>query len=146
MLRRTREVAPGSLAVQAELGALPLRAGALAGVWARNTYVHLRAVDVPLALHDLHRALAPGAPIEATFFAGAQEGREVFPADDLPGRWFSPWPRHRLLAVLVGAGFDLTALDVRSGEDGTVLTRPAESRVGKECVSTCKSAWSPINT
>src|SRR3546814_9851485 len=56
MLRRQREVAPGSLAVQAELGALPLRAVALAGGGVRNTYVHLLAVDVPLALPDLHRA------------------------------------------------------------------------------------------
>src|SRR3546814_12454462 len=68
MLRRTREVAPGSLAVQAELGAPPLRAGALAGGWARNTYLHLRAVDVPLAPHVLHRALPPAPPIVATFF------------------------------------------------------------------------------
>src|SRR3546814_16107643 len=115
MLRRTREVAPGSLAVQAELGAFPLRAGALAGGWARNTYVHLRAVDVPLALHDLHRALAPGAPIEATFFEGDQEGRAVFPADDLPGRWFSTWPRHRLLDAPVCAGSEERRVGKKGG-------------------------------
>src|SRR3546814_10641536 len=46
--------------------------------------------------------------------------------DDLPGRWFSTWPRHRLLDVLGGAGFDLTELDVRSGDDGTVLTVRAD--------------------
>src|SRR3546814_13413419 len=38
MLRRTREVAPGPVAVPAGLGTPPLRAGAIAGGWARHTY------------------------------------------------------------------------------------------------------------
>ena len=42
MVRRAVEVAPASLGVQADLGALPFRRGSLAAGWARNTYVHLR--------------------------------------------------------------------------------------------------------
>src|SRR3546814_13103778 len=30
-----------------------------------------------------------------------------------------------------------------TGEPGTVATRSEERRVGKECVSTCRSRWSP---
>ena len=59
MVRRVPEVAPASLRVQADLGALPFRRGTLAGGWARKTYVHLRQDELPMALNDLHQALAP---------------------------------------------------------------------------------------
>lgn len=122
MLRRTREVAPSCLPVQADLGALPFRRGALAGGWARNTYVHLPSVEVPAALAELHHALAVGAPVEATFFGGDREGRTVFAGDDFPGRWFSTWPRERLVDVVSGAGFRLDELDEESGPDGVGFT------------------------
>lgn len=123
MLRRTRERAPGVLAVQGDLGALPFRRGALGGGWARNSYVHLRSVDVPLALADLHRALRVGAPVELTFIAGSVEGRTVFPDDDLPGRWFSTWAPVLLRDVVVGAGFTLDELDeARHATGETSLT------------------------
>lgn len=110
MLRRTREVAPSCLPIQADLSALPFRRGALGGGWARNTYVHLPAVDVPAALADLHHALRVDAPVELTFFGGDREGRDVFPEDDLPGRFFSTWSRERLADVVEGAGFTLDEL------------------------------------
>src|SRR3546814_19875929 len=48
------------------------------------------------------------------------------------------------LVDLIGAGFDrvFLALHGRHGEDGP-LHRSEERRVGKECVSTCRSRWSP---
>jgi TDG/mug DNA glycosylase family protein len=122
MLRRARELAPTALPVQADLVALPFRRGSLGGGWARNTYVHLRSVDVPLALADLHRALRVGAPVELTFFGGDGEGRDVFPADDLPGRWFSTWPEVRLRDVVEGAGFALDELAVVETADGIGYT------------------------
>ncbi len=143
MLRRTREVAPGCLPVQADLLALPIRRGGLGGAWARNTYVHLRAVDVPLALADLHRSLLVGAPIELTLFGGDVEGREVFPGDDLPGRWFSTWPRERLEDVVAGAGFALDELEVTTSDDGTGYTVRAQApprpprRTGRARRSAC---------
>ena len=126
MLRRTREVAPRALLVRADLGALPFRRGALRGAWARNTYVHVRSVDVPMALGDLHAALEVGALVELTFFGGDVEGRAVFPDDDLPGRWFSTWSEQRLRDVVVGAGFEVDELArrERGGEVGfTVRAR-----------------------
>ncbi len=122
MLRRTREVAPGCLPVQADLLALPFRRGGLGGAWARNTYVHLRAADVPLALADLHRSLQADGPVEVTLFGGEVEGREVFPGDDLPGRWFSTWTSERLEDVIAGAGFALDELEVTTSDDGTGYT------------------------
>jgi TDG/mug DNA glycosylase family protein len=125
MLRRTREVAPGSLLVQGDLQALPFRRGALAGAWARNSYVHLAAVDVPMALADLHRSTRVDGPVEVTFFGGDREGRaEVFADDDLPGRWFSTWSTARLADVVEGAGFavdDLAEVRRQHGEVSLVV-------------------------
>jgi TDG/mug DNA glycosylase family protein len=118
MLRRTREAAPGALAVQADLGRLPFRRGGLGGAWARNSYVHLRTADVPMALADLHHALGAEAPVEITLFRGEAEGRMVFPDDDFPGRWFSTWSADRLRDVLHGAGFAFDALEDRGGAPG----------------------------
>lgn len=87
---------------------------------ARNTYVHVPAVEVPLALADLHRTLCLDAPVELTFCGGDCEGRDVFPSDDLPGRWFSTWFAERLGDVVVGAGFALDDLDERRDEHGNV--------------------------
>lgn len=114
MLRRTAELAPTALLVQADLQALPFRAAALGGGWARNSYVHLASVDVPMALADLHRSLRVDAPVELTFIGGDVEGSDVFPDDDLPGRWFSTWSEERLADVVVGAGFRLEALDAQT--------------------------------
>jgi double-stranded uracil-DNA glycosylase len=125
MVRRTREVAPKSMCVQADLGALPFRRASLAAGWARNTYVHLRQEDVPMAFNDLHHALQPGAPIEVTLFDGQTDGYGVFSDDDLPGRWFSMWTEDRLRDVLHGAGFAVDELvrDVHREGDPTVTIR-----------------------
>ena len=128
MLRRTREVAPSCLPVQADLGALPFRFGSLGGGWARNTYVHLVAADLPMALADLHRSLRVEAPVELTFFGGDVEGWEIFPDDDLPGRWFSTWRRERLLDVIAGAGFTLDELEDHQGSELRFTVRARRDR------------------
>lgn len=135
MLRRTRERVPGAGVVQGDLGALPFRTGALAGGWARNTYVHLRAPEVPLALADLHRTLRVDAPVELTFFGagpeGERDGRDLFPGADLPGRWFSTWTADHLRDVVVGAGFELDELQEQHAPGGelgfTVRARRART-------------------
>ncbi len=118
MLRLARAEAPHASLVQGDLGALPFRSGSLSGAWARNSYVHLRSVDVPLALADLHRATRLDGSVELTFFRGDVEGRGVFPEDDFPGRWFSTWSEARLRDVIEGAGFLLDELEARDGASG----------------------------
>jgi TDG/mug DNA glycosylase family protein len=118
MVQRTRAVAPDVPVMQAELAALPFAPRSLGGGWARATYVHLRSVDVPGALADLHRCLRVGSPVEITFFGGGAEGRDVFPGDDFPGRWFSTWTADHLRDVVVGAGFDVDAIEVDANADG----------------------------
>src|SRR3546814_19319236 len=46
--------------------------------------------------------------------------------------------------------FETTGYYTRVGDfnqnvDGYLVNRPAERRVGKECVSTCRSRWSPFH-
>jgi TDG/mug DNA glycosylase family protein len=51
-----------------DLEALPLRRGALAGVWASKSLQHVPAERLPMALTGLHRALALGGILDATVF------------------------------------------------------------------------------
>jgi TDG/mug DNA glycosylase family protein len=92
--------------VQADVAALPLRPGCLAGVWASKCYQHVPHAELPAALADLHRATAVGAPVSVTAFTG--EGTMVTDADDgFPGRRFSLWSTEQLVDLVVGAGFDV---------------------------------------
>jgi TDG/mug DNA glycosylase family protein len=95
--------------VQADLAALPFRRGGLGGAWASKSYVHLERRAVPLALADLHRALAVDAPANLLFFGGDADDHE-FEDDRFAGRHFSLWPEALLRSVLVGAGFTVDDL------------------------------------
>ena len=119
MLHLVGDHAPDALRCQADLAALPLATGSLAAGWASRSYVHLDRRHVPLALADLHRALAPAipdpddadddppaAPVELHLFEGDADF-EPFPDDDFPGRRFSLWPQDWIAPLMEGAGFTL---------------------------------------
>ena len=74
MLVLAREAAPDVPGVQADLEALPFRRGALAGAWARNSYLHVPKARLPLALARLHDALRVDAPLALTLISGDREG------------------------------------------------------------------------
>ena len=110
MLEMVPDHAPGALRCRADLAALPVATGSLAGAWASRSYVHLDRRHTPLALADLHRALAPGAPVEFHIFEG-DDDFEPFSDDDFPGRRFSHWPQDWIAPLMEGAGFTLDALE-----------------------------------
>ena len=110
MLEMVPDHAPGALRCRADLAALPVATGSLAGAWASRSYVHLDRRHTPLALADLHRALAPGAPVELHIFEG-DDDFEPFSDDDFPGRRFSRWPQNWIAPLMEGAGFTLDALE-----------------------------------
>ncbi|HVN50896.1 MAG TPA: uracil-DNA glycosylase family protein [Acidimicrobiales bacterium] len=110
--------APAAMRVQADLSALPFARGALGGAWASKSYVHLARGDVPMALHDLHRCLALGAPCELHAFTGELEHGPLPLDDEFAGRRFSRWPERLLLDVVTGAGFGLEAVDHHQARDG----------------------------
>ena len=105
-------LAEAPLRVAADLRALPLRSGSLRGAWASRSYIHLARSALPLALADLHRALAPDAAVELHLFEGDSEWDER-PDDDFPGRRFSRWPLPWLRDVLAGAGLAVESVERR---------------------------------
>jgi double-stranded uracil-DNA glycosylase len=117
MLDLLRVEAPDALAVQADVEALPLRRGAAAGAWSNMTYHHLPRFRLPMALADLHGALAVGAPLDLQVVHGDHEGPGL-PGDDLDGgRFFAAWTAPALTDVVTGAGFEVEDAEV----DGEVV-------------------------
>lgn len=102
MLVQARRRSPRSLAVQADLERLPLRPGALSGVWASKSLQHVPPASLPMALAGVHRILRVGGRVDLTMFTGAGVTRSD---DDLAGRLFAWWSPEELARVLEGAGF-----------------------------------------
>jgi TDG/mug DNA glycosylase family protein len=115
MVGLAREAAPDAAAVQGDLEALPFRRGALGAAWARASYLHIARVRLPLALTELHHALAVGAPAHLTMMRGDGEGPH--PDDDFAGRFFARWQADELGDVLLGAGFDVVDVSDGGGAD-----------------------------
>lgn len=103
--------AHGRPLVRADLGRLPFRRRALAASWGRNSYLHVSHEHLPLALAELHHALAVGAPVSVSLITGPDD--HVVSDDDLPGRSFWRWSDESLTDVFAGAGFE----DVRLSGD-----------------------------
>lgn len=110
MLEQAMLHAPGAPLVRADLRALPIARGALHGVWAERSLVHLDRREVPMALWDLHRALRVGGGICLCLFEDDVDHAQL-PGDDLGGRWFSGWTESLLRHVVEGAGFELELLE-----------------------------------
>ena len=117
MLREVPDRAPEALRVQGDVEALPFRPGALAGAWANKCYQHLEAEALPMALAELHRALAVGSPVALNVFAG--EGtRRTGDDDRFPGRYFTLWGPDRLVDIVEGAGFTVEEVRVEDAVPG----------------------------
>jgi TDG/mug DNA glycosylase family protein len=127
MLELTRRRAPAALLVQADLEALPLARQSLRGAFAANSYLHVPASRLPLALAQLHRSLHEGAPLLATMLSGSYEGRHL-EGDDFPGRYFTLWERGALADVMVGAGFEIARLDEGPAGRGGVRRLVVQAR------------------
>ncbi|HEY7946464.1 MAG TPA: uracil-DNA glycosylase family protein [Acidimicrobiales bacterium] len=102
--------------VQGDLEALPFRRQCLHGGWANMSYLHVPRLRLPMALAELHRVLVVDATVDIQVLVGGYEGR-VLPDDDIGGRFFASWEPEPFRDVLVGAGFDVTDLQV----DGDVV-------------------------
>lgn len=94
--------------VRADLEALPFRRASLGAAWASKSYQHVAHEDLPLALADLHHALAPGSALHLRVFDG--EGGWI-DDQEFPGRRFAWWKPDRLVEVVTSAGFDVESVD-----------------------------------
>ncbi len=106
MLDACRLHEPGALYVRADVEHLPFARHSIGGAWSWMTHLHVPRYRLPLALWDLHRTLAVGAPFELQVLEGEYEGSDL-PGDDIGGRYFAGWSPSRLVDQVVGAGFDV---------------------------------------
>jgi TDG/mug DNA glycosylase family protein len=128
MVAETRRRHPGTQGVVCDLAALPLRRGAVAGVWASRSLQHVAREEVPLALAGIHRALALGGTLEATLFSGDGGADKRSEDPDFPGRWFAWWPKGPLRDVLEGAGFTIDDIRTPDGAPDQVVARAVRAR------------------
>ncbi len=126
MLNIARGRHPDAKAMLADVTALPLGRGTLGGAWAAMTYHHIERERVPMALADLHAALALGAALDLTMVAGDYEGIAL-PGDDFPGRYFASWTAESLAAVVTGAGFDVTGVGISDRDQTHVVAQRART-------------------
>jgi TDG/mug DNA glycosylase family protein len=110
MLELAAEAAPDAWCVQADLEALPFRAGGLGGAWSRASYLHIPRVRLPMALAELHWAMAVDAPVYLDVRRGDSDGPRS--GDDFPGRFFAEWQAAPLCDVVAGAGFAADDVDL----------------------------------
>ncbi len=106
MLEACRATVPGAAYVQGDVEHLPFARGSLEGGWSWMTHLHVERDRLPMALWDLHRALAVGAPLRLQVLEGAYEG-DALPGDEVGGRFFGGWRPDELVDVVTGAGFDV---------------------------------------
>ena len=132
MLAEARRRHPGTPAVACEVEALPLRRGAVAGVWASKCLQHVPAERLPAALGEVHRVLPVGGLLDLTVFdAGGPPGTTVVTGadDDIPGRLFASWDAEALGHLLTGAGFTVDEVAAVPGDPwGKVVARARRAR------------------
>ena len=116
MLHECRARVPGALYVRGDVEALPFAPRSLGGGWSCMTHVHIPRLRLPVALWDLQRVLAVGAPFDLQVLAGDYEGSDL-PDDDVGERYFAGWRPEALADVVSGAGFSVDSGSVAVSGD-----------------------------
>ncbi len=125
MLDLVPDHAPGSIRIRALAERLPVATGSLGGAVANRVHLHLARAEVPLALAELHRALAPGAPAFLNLLV-QHRGRDLRSQRQFRGRLFSTWAPAELDRLCIGAGFEVVAVDPPTGPEPAGDDRLAE--------------------
>jgi double-stranded uracil-DNA glycosylase len=126
MCRLAADAAPDVAVARHDLMALPFRSGSFSGVWAWKCLQHVPAVDLPVALADIHRSLVVGGRLELAVFrseAGGLHEQISDKTDDFPGRLFTWWEPEPVVRLLVGGGFQVDDLAVTDNTIKVVATR-----------------------
>jgi SAM-dependent methyltransferase len=109
--------------VVADMRQLPAADGALAGIVAFYSVIHLRRPEVPSALAEFRRALRPGGALLIAMHAGVGEtGSEDWFGRSVQVR-ASLWSRTELAAAIEAAGF---AIRRQHAREPYPAERPAE--------------------
>ncbi|UPL12687.1 class I SAM-dependent methyltransferase [Microbacterium sufflavum] len=114
---RTRH--PGLDVTQGSFLALPQPAGSLGGVLAWYSLIHTPPTEVPAALAEFARVLAPGGRLLLGFFDG--EPRAPFD-HAITTAYF--WSAEALTPLLAAAGLEVEETETRARVPGEASTRP----------------------
>ncbi len=109
MIAEARERFPALAFTVADMFALPHGGGALAGIVAFYAIVHIPTPELPAALREMHRVLAPGGALALSFHVGTEHTHvdELFGcATSLDFVFHEPTA---VVAALAAAGFTLEA-------------------------------------
>ena len=93
--------------VRADLRTLPLRDGALDGLWCVAVLLHIPRAMVPDALAEFHRVLKPGGQALISIAEGDGEGWEKAPLDETAQRYYVYHRREAFADLLEAAGFEI---------------------------------------
>lgn len=134
MLAAARRRAVNGDLVLGDVRALPFRAASFAGAFSSFALIHLTKSELAATLADLRHLLRPGAPVEATFFAGEGEKDTTFSfLDDDAVAHYSYYQPGELAALFESAGFSGVTVDRE------LLHEP---KITIECL--CVSASTPL--
>lgn len=96
------------LLVQADMRQLPLRTGAVQGIWCWAALMHLPRRALPQALGEFARIVCSGGSLVMSIAEGDGEGFEAATPYGSDGRrWFTRYREPELTAVLTAAGFSI---------------------------------------
>ena len=110
--------------LQADARRLPFRTGALAGIWASASLLHLSRPHAAQALEDARRTLAPSGRLLLSVKQG--HGSETETARYGMPRFFQYWSGSELDAVLDAAGFRVIDSGTGTSPRAEWLVRLAE--------------------
>ncbi len=116
MLALAEQRCPGTPKLLASAGDLPFSYASLGGALANRVYLHLRSTAVPMALADLHRALAPDAPAFVRVIGG-EMGTDFRATGDFAGRLFSGWSQAAFTDLCHGAGLMIDTVEIDGATD-----------------------------
>ena len=113
MVATAQRMTPGLAAVEASMTSLPVRPGALSGIAAFYSIIHLDREELEPTFEEWRRALRPGGRVMVSFHGGEgvveppeMLGRPV----DLSFTFYAP---DEVSSALTAAGFDVESTDAR---------------------------------
>ena len=118
--------------VQADMRNLPIRDGALVGVWANASLLHLDRPEVVPALAGIVRVLVPGGVLFMSVKDGAGDRCDTSTyGTDVP-RWFTYWSADGIDAALAQTGFEIVESFTGAGPKEAWHLRIARCTAGSE--------------
>lgn len=118
MVEQARRLHPGLRFLQADMRQLPLDDGALGGIVAFYSLIHLPPEELPMALRELRRVLRGGGSLLVAFHSGAEVRHFDTLWDEpvnLDFRFFTP---QTMRDVLTDAGFTIVNVTEREPYPG----------------------------